>query len=1055
MTGTSPPAAALATTREPIVLPADKPAVPVDTSVFCPNDDKPHCGQKEFADLVYVTGQHKFWLLPANVADALQECAEKVRAVASIEDKATRQVELDARGLYKPFVPAEPKEFLNDADKARYEQLVSEVDALERQIEQDSEQFSDENYQKAQAAKQQALDDMHSGKRQDSYSPEYDEYLRRERAWRALSDEQRSKQRELAELRKKGLTAAESTGLYVEAGRIYSPRERAVKEALDRYWSLANRRETHHDVYDGRGAGETGTYKPLWQVLNGYRKAIASCQTSNDSACPDVQMYIAQYDRLNDYELKPYLDQIVELANLGVAVPEFALCSGDPAAGMEEFDKYIVARQKLNELRARIKDKFTRFKTATAGHAAPPDTLFAEEMAEARTANARMMTLRQQAEDNLARLKPYRILVWEAEDYAIKPLDSLAKDDIPLREFSLSSLGDQMSHISLFDLPFKPFAAKVWEKASKTTKLAALDQPSKDEQFSLYLKEQGAVELSPKKRWFNEEGYFQPEGFFVWLEIERGYRVKSLQSPASRDLWAEGVRQMLFDESLIRKIMLFDSNYQAQYLRMVTLWDKPDFSTKVEAAPELGISAGKGAKLALASAKLEMSITAWRGEVDLINWKIPEPAKAQPVLLHYRVDNGSGERPTQQLDLGRYFVSCSVKAWGFAGASLSLARDLELTAEDGRLGISGVDFGQREGSLAELKLFTGAQAGCRISGALYWNPPAGVLMPPPLPGEQPKAGWRVLAKLQAEVAGGVGGNFDFDFRLALVNGRLIFSAKASLFWGAGAKGGVTFAIDYESLADWLGLFRQALVNSNYRQLEWVTPDAFDYLSKLSYICLTTLGDVAFFAARDIEEIRALYSRLTGSGSGGFIAYTLTRQRDVPGNTFRKWFDGLPPEAVGPLLLSFVEEPREMEVDTGSGRKQRLRPEQVHLLQQQAIECCMGWMRASARGGFSAQMPNNAQRQYEEALTRMNPSGLKPTENSGQAFCEGLLRLREFMSKRIGGLDQDSDMTRTRFSEHITQLGLHLNHQCEVKHRSSYYGTTYVPGGEYVTTYKGS
>ena len=116
---------------------------------------------------------------------------------------------------------------------------------------------------------------------------------------------------------------------------------------------------------------------------------------------------------------------------------------------------------------------------------------------------------------------------------------------------------------------------------------------------------------------------------------------------------------------------------------------------------------------------------------------------------------------------------------------------------------------------------------------------------------------------------------------------------------------------------------------------------------------------------------------------------------------------------------------------------------------------MGWMRASARGGFSAQMLINAQRQYEEALTRMNPSGLKPTENSGQAFCEGLLRLQEFMSKRIGGLDQHSNMTRTRFSEHVTQLGLHLNHQCEVKRRSSYYGTTYVPGGEYVTTYNGS
>ncbi|VXC97248.1 conserved hypothetical protein [Pseudomonas sp. 8Z] len=1031
MTGTSTStAAAPITSRAPVVLPGDEPPKAVETSAFCPSDDKPHCGQKEFADMVYVTGQHKFWLLPVSVAEALQECAEKLRSVASIEDKAARQAELDGRGLYKPFIPAEAKAFLNATDKARYEQLVSEVDALERQIEQDSEQFSDENYQNAQAAKLRALNDMHSGKRNDSYSPEYADYQRREREWQALGDEQRVKQRELAELRKRGLTAAQKEGLYVQADRIYSPRERAIKEALDRYWALAGRREEHHEVYDGLGAGETGTYQPLWQVLNAYRKAIATCQDKNDAYCSDVQIYIAQYNRLYDYELKPYMDLIIELANLGVAVPEFALCSGDPKVGIEAFDKYIVARQSLDTLRAQIRAKFIRFKSATAGYAAPPDTLFAEEMQKASDVNLLMMDLRKQAEANLARLKPYRILVWEAEDYAIKPLDSLAKDDIPLREFSLSSLGKTLSHISLNDLPFNPFDKKTWKKASKTSKLAALDQPSKDEQFSLYLKEQGAIEVSPEKRWFNEEGYFHPESFFVWLEIERGYQVKSLQSPASRELWAEGVRQMLFDESLIRKIMLFDSNYQAQYLRMVTQWYNPDLKAKVEAAPELSVSAGKGGKLALASAKLELSYTSWRGEVDLIDWKIPEPAKARPMLLHYRVDNGNCERPIQTIDLGRYFISCNVKAWGFAGASLSLARDLELSSEDGRLGISGVDFGQREGSVAELKLFAGAQAGCRISGALYWNPPAGVLMPPPLPGEQPKKGWRALAKLQAEVNGGVGLSGEADFRLGLVNGRLIFSAKASLFWGAGAKGGLSFAIDYESLADWLGLFRQALVNSNYRQLDWITPEAFNYLSKLSYICLTTLGDVAFFAARSIDDINALYSQLTGRGNGGYIAYTLTtseRRTD-----FKKWFEGLPPEAIGPLLLSLTEPPRTLNPD---GTDESINPVRIRLMQQQAIELCISWMHDSARGVFSEKIPNNAQRQYEEAITRMNPNGKKTDENPEAAFCKGLFRLMDFMDANTGSYVPRHNLDRKQFNERIARLGMHVNHICKVGYRS--------------------
>ena len=88
------------------------------------------------------------------------------------------------------------------------------------------------------------------------------------------------------------------------------------------------------------------------------------------------------------------------------------------------------------------------------------------------------------------------------------------------------------------------------------------------------------------------------------------------------------------------------------------------------------------------------------------------------MVLQYRVGNG-GESRTQQLDLGCYYVACNVKAWGFAGASLSLARDLELTTDGGRLGIAGVDFGQREGTVAEFKLFAGAQAGCPITAAPY------------------------------------------------------------------------------------------------------------------------------------------------------------------------------------------------------------------------------------------------------------------------------------------------------------------------------------------------
>ena len=115
------------------------------------------------------------------------------------------------------------------------------------------------------------------------------------------------------------------------------------------------------------------------------------------------------------------------------------------------------------------------------------------------------------------------------------------------------------------------------------------------------------------------------------------------------------------------------------------------------------------------------------------------------------------------------------------------------------------------------------------------------------------------------------------------------------------------------------------------------------------------------------------------------------------------------------------------------------------MQQQAIEQLLRWVASAAqkRNTLTA-----AQRQFEEAVTRMKTGKAKPT-NAGQVYCENLGRMNDFMDVPVMRHDErNSDRMRARYKEHIELLGAPMAGSCKPWSNSLHKGLRYDPSTPY-------
>jgi hypothetical protein len=1039
MTGTST-SPANSCKANPIPLPQIARGITADQSVFS-DDAAPACSPKAFADIAYVTGQRKFWLLPERLQTLLIECSNELSASAVLKDRDARNQALAEHGLHEPFIPIDAYVFLSPEDQQHYDAIEEEIRSLKEQIAADEPRV----LQRYDTAEQKVLSQRGINAQKPYLAELKDARAELHSALRDRRERLRKLHLKRGKLRSKGYSIAKGIGFHIENEKMYGLREVQVREALQAYNSfMAKVRGIDFTEYNRL----TNEYQPVWDVLSAYRKVIESCQ-SGALDCQALEDFRARYDYLVEYRLGGYIEPIIALANLGIATPEFALCSNsDMASSLKEYKDYLEAYKKKQEAINDAEERFDRFVKATGGYSPPPSELLSKQRAKIAELQPILDRLRQQADANMQRMRPTRQLLWDTHSYEMRHQDSVCNDDIPLREFSLASITRPLAHLSLYDLANKSdpeLAATLKKDHARTARFASLYRADPDAIFSAFLERQGAIPLEEQDpRWFDKNGLFIADDFFNYLQ-ESGWQVKSLESQAAT--WGKKLLQMIFEDSTRQQLRLFDTSYQAQFVRLLGM-DASEVNVNAvvrTASPQVIPAAELDAlttrtewmettttaeasgtddlskRRTTASAALGMTVDIGRGEVDLVNIEIPKKAEASAITLRFNTPEGTeASQP-----IGHFYLSYSVVAWGFAGVSLMLAREVVFEVDNnGRPSISGVDFGQREGQAASLKLFAGAQVGCTIKGGLHWKPPLDALILSPNLDDKKEASWQTLSAFMAEGSLGVGIGREFDFRVGLIGGKLMFSIKASVFFGPGAKGAYSFELDYQGIKQLLMLYRRVLMRNNFRRIDWIDENAFNYLSKITLFGTLTLANVSEFSALLLTKLDSLIDEVVGNPSkrAGQIAYTLVT--DINQEALGKWFLGMPPETLGPLLYTLSSKPQEFTVTLEDGETQTPKTEEdASDLQQVAIARCLEWTAGNACGkGFSELDPNPAQILFQKALERMSIDA-SHTDDKLENARKNLTILENFMSKYTRDqLVRDSQFS---FKQSKSALTLHL------------------------------
>ncbi|VVO79923.1 hypothetical protein PS896_01787 [Pseudomonas fluorescens] len=998
MTGTSEQTPA--PEQPPVVIPADPPKKTADAETFC-KDKKPGCSSS-YDDIIYVTGQRRFWLLPKRTSEKLKESVSLLKQKTVDADKATRMSNIADAGLMDYFLTPGPEAFLEGEQHSSYlasKSAIPEDTAKKTQCRKDWETAKAKGDSDATMHAEREM--FHAGQRIEK------------------------NQKNMETLEKVSDEKAKTLGYKRENGVFYTPRALKACEAIDTYIKERDKAKAH-----GYKMFDPGTKKiaSAWEHLKEYKalhKKLIETGEIDEKKLKGVQINILALKDL----MSKYINAIVELAECGIAVPEFALSPDDQYAGTEDFQAFIELTTKRDELEKKIEERYSQWVSATGGKSAPPGVLFVSLQKQWYDLNDEAERIQNTAEARVRALKPPRLFLWDAESYKPKPLERLAKTNIPLRELSSASSTTILNHISLKHLAQvsgNAFEGQLKELATSLPKSIAKESDD-DRVFSDWLEQEGALQFDEKGPWFDEHGLFVPEKFFSALEA-KGYRVESIKAEAKRKSWGENLKAMVFEDKQLRNLMLFDNSPQAQLVRCLL----PESANLLSEVKMEGPTLKSGSPQ-IANVEVALDVTAWRGEVSLLKVEFPKRAKADPWIAKYKAHDGS----VRSVNFGKLSLDLEAKAWGFAGASLMLSRDLTLDQKTGYTSLVGVDIAEKSGDLAKFEVFAGAQAGCKVTGKLFWCPPPSVLPPAPVPNRISANQWRPLAKLEVEVAVAIGAGYTGDMHLRMQNGLLLLSIKGALVWGAGVKGYLTFEVGYDSIVALTELVRQEMAANQYKDLEWVDGEAMDYLQKLSFLGATGI-DVAFAYVRGYAIVKGIFDALTEGGRGGLIAYSIVT--DKKQKEMQEWVCNLQPQALGPLLLTLSSSPEPFSIEEDQDNKS-VKEDEAYQLQQRAIERCLGWISSNP----------NATLQFEEAIIRMNRDGLRPPQ-AGLTYCKNKFKLDSFMAERVKALDKASNDTRTIYREHVARLGARLNGHCE--YNTIYKGPAFAPTQDIKASYKG-
>ncbi|RON61672.1 hypothetical protein BK669_19550 [Pseudomonas fluorescens] len=1029
-----------------------------------------------YGSAIYDTENESFWLLPERTSSALKEASSDLeQKVSSSKSPEERKKGLYESGLLEYFLEPKLANFLEGEEKSRMLEIeaqhpnISNLDAALLEAQQSRKTAAPEAEAEAPATPLTRLE-------QDQ--------IKRNELMSARDDATRvhGMHSEWKKLKRTAIAAAKEKGYAYESGNLYAPKAIAAREAVQKYLKAREALLEDKDL-------TTLTSAEIAPMLAQDKKRIdeiAMCGTNN-------QLMLCTYVR--DQEIKrkerkatynAYLDAITDVAQYGIALPEFALIpeGGAVEGGVDLFKQYLALEKEQKEVNERLSTKYKSWIEASGRQAKAPTNLVTNERAAWDRLQASKETLRLQAESNVETATVRRHLLWEPEQFQARPEERLIKNGFPLAEMSMAdSLKKPLTYLSMYSLPrIKQTVKDDWKKVGAKVKDLAKRPGNSDGKattdtelslFGQWLKDEGALRIKDQESdWFSSEGWFEIEKFNAYLESKK-YKVTALENAGTRKEWGDRLQQVLFKDNVRKTFRIFDITPQAQLVRclMPSTTETIHSSTKVE-GPDWTLAEGFQA-----SAKATFAVDLARGEVELFKVDLPDRASAKDIVITYR----NAEDIQQKMNLGRFSLYLGAKAWGYAGASLLLSSEIALdvsnagfhlappepvvrnpdkrsyarTEKSGQIKRAPETLQIQDGAKAAFNLFAGLQTGIMVTGALNWAPPSEVALLTKAPVAGKAAGmksseWFSLARLTVELNAAAGLGARAEASISLHEGRLILVLKAALIAGPGVGGSFKFEVGYDAVTELLNMFRRELYKNNQNPIFIIEDETYAYLSKMNSLAISGF-DVGMIYLMGVDAVMSLYESLTSTGKGGLIADTIMfydQQAEI-----EEWCVNAIPGALGPLLMTLISPPEGFTINASSPsnpsnkEERKYSADEAHLIQQRAIERILAWIVNNAQ---KQNCLDKAQSQFVEICMSMNKFGLKP-KNADQKYCESRLDLDNFMNEAVLRLVEiDGDRMRERYSSHVKLLGAKRDSFCQ---RTQYYGRTYIPSGK--ATYVGA
>jgi len=1022
-----------------------------------------------YGSAIYDTENESFWLLPERTNSALKEASSDLeQKVSSTKSPEERKKGLYESGLLEYFLEPKLANFLEGEEKSR----MLEIEAQHPNISNlDAALLEAQQSRKAAAPEAAPPATPLTRLEQDQ--------IKRTEMMTARDDATRvhGMYSEWQKLKRTAIAAAKEKGYAYESGSLYAPKAIAAREAVQKYLKAREALLEDKDL-------TTLTSAELAPMLAQDKKRIdeiAMCGTNN-------QLMLCTYVR--DQEIKrkerkatysAYLDAITDVAQYGIALPEFALIpeGGAVEGGVDLFKQYLALEKEQKEVNERLSAKYKGWIEASGRQAKAPTNLVTNERAAWDRLQASKEKLRLQAENNVETATVRRHLLWEPEQFQARPEERLIKNGFPLAEMSMAdSLNKPLTYLSMYSLPrLKQTVKDDWKKVGAKVKDLAKrpgnsdGKAATDSELSLFgqwLKDEGALRIKDQESdWFSSEGWFEIEKFNAYLESKK-YKVTALENAGTRKEWGDRLQQVLFKDNVRKTFRIFDITPQAQLVRclMPSTTKIIHSSTKVE-GPDWTLAEGFQA-----SAKATFAVDLARGEVELFKVDLPDRANAKDIVITYR----NAEDIQQKMNLGRFSLYLGAKAWGYAGASLLLSSEIALdvsnagfhlappepvvrnpdkrsyarTEKSGQIKKAPETLQIQDGAKAAFNLFAGLQTGIMVTGALNWAPPSEVALLTKAPVAGKAAGmkaseWFSLARLTVELNAAAGLGARAEASISLHEGRLILVLKAALIAGPGVGGSFKFEVGYDAVTELLNMFRRELYKNKQNPYFVIEDKTYAYLSKLNTLAIGGF-DIRMIYLMGADAVMTLYESLTATGKGGAIAQTIMSYENQL--ELEEWCINAIPGALGPLLLTLISPPSDFSVTisrpTGKTAEKddtiKYSDEESKLLQQQAIEKILSWILKRAQKDNTI---DKAQSQFEDICMSMNKFGIKPA-NAGQLYCESRLALDNFMADPVLRLkNRTGDDMRADYLSHVKILGAKKDGQCQ---RSQYFGRTYMPSG---------